>query len=263
MLNLIPGVLGAVTSLIGGNKAAKSQEKANAQNAALQREFAQNSIQWRVADARAAGIHPVFAMGASTSSASPSFQSVGDRGISAMGQDVSRALGSMTGRNERNAIQALSLERAGLENALLKVQIRNAERQGVPRVGQAVSGDEGLVPGQPDAPGNQGPVSVPLRRNFAQPGLKHVVRGVVPEVQFTKTRTGYAPVVSKNAKEGLEDMLLPELGWQIRNNIAPSFGANWTVPPYDPGKGREWRYHPVYQEYRSYSKKRPWDEYRR
>lgn len=38
-----------------------------AEEAKRQREFAQNSIQWRVADARAAGIHPLAALGAQVS----------------------------------------------------------------------------------------------------------------------------------------------------------------------------------------------------
>lgn len=40
-------------------------------NANLQREFAQNSIQWKVQDAIKAGIHPLAALGASGYSASP------------------------------------------------------------------------------------------------------------------------------------------------------------------------------------------------
>ena len=37
----------------------------------FQREFAQNSIQWRAADAKKAGVHPLAALGASTHSPSP------------------------------------------------------------------------------------------------------------------------------------------------------------------------------------------------
>ena len=38
-------------------------------NEALQREFAQNGIRWRAADARAAGLHPLAALGSSGASA--------------------------------------------------------------------------------------------------------------------------------------------------------------------------------------------------
>lgn len=40
-------------------------------NAELQKEFAQHGIRWKVADAKAAGLHPLYAVGASTSSAMP------------------------------------------------------------------------------------------------------------------------------------------------------------------------------------------------
>ena len=37
----------------------------------MQKEFAKNSIQWRAADARAAGLHPLAALGINPSSATP------------------------------------------------------------------------------------------------------------------------------------------------------------------------------------------------
>lgn len=47
------------------------QEKLFNQQLASQKEFAQNSIQWRVADAKKSGIHPLFALGANGSSYTP------------------------------------------------------------------------------------------------------------------------------------------------------------------------------------------------
>jgi len=82
---LAGALIGGGASLLGGIFGRKSQSSANAKNAALQREFAQNTIQWRVKDAQAAGISPLAALGASTSSAAPSY--VGD----GVGQAVSRA----------------------------------------------------------------------------------------------------------------------------------------------------------------------------
>lgn len=63
--------------------------------AARQREFAQMGIQWKVKDALAAGVHPLFALGASTTSYAPQSIGVEKSGIGSaladMGQDVSRA----------------------------------------------------------------------------------------------------------------------------------------------------------------------------
>lgn len=50
----------------------KNQSKINQQNLNAQKEFAQNSIQWRVNDAKAAGLHPLAALGANGTTYTPS-----------------------------------------------------------------------------------------------------------------------------------------------------------------------------------------------
>lgn len=62
--NLVGGVLTNNTNL-------EQQRTHFNRNLSLQREFAQNSIQWRVNDAKAAGIHPLYALGAQGSSYTP------------------------------------------------------------------------------------------------------------------------------------------------------------------------------------------------
>lgn len=57
-------------SLFGGSTGPSASEQFS-WNANLQREFAQNSIQWKVQDAIKAGLHPLAALGASGYSASP------------------------------------------------------------------------------------------------------------------------------------------------------------------------------------------------
>lgn len=58
-------------SLFGGTDTGPSALEQFAWNANLQKEFAQNSIQWKVQDAMKAGLHPLAALGASGYSASP------------------------------------------------------------------------------------------------------------------------------------------------------------------------------------------------
>jgi uncharacterized protein YnzC (UPF0291/DUF896 family) len=55
-------------SLIGGIVNAGAQRDTNAANVAMQKEFAQKGIQWKVNDAKAAGVHPLAALGAQTHS---------------------------------------------------------------------------------------------------------------------------------------------------------------------------------------------------
>lgn len=118
MLGSLLGLGGSIIGKIFDNNAADDQAK-------LQKEFAQNSIQWKVADATKAGLHPLAALGANTMSYSP--QQVGGMAetLGNAGQNIGRAISATTNGTERMTGQmaALQLERAGLENDLLRSQI--------------------------------------------------------------------------------------------------------------------------------------------
>lgn len=119
--------IAAGASLLGGWLGKESQEKQQQQNQALQKEFAQSSIQWKVADAKKAGIHPLYALG--SPSISPAVSVQNDpmaAGIANAGQDISRAMlatGSQETRQVSGAMQTLALERASLQNEVLKTQL--------------------------------------------------------------------------------------------------------------------------------------------
>lgn len=124
--------------LLGGflnRNAAKKQDELNYKR---QKEFAQKGIQWKSADALKAGIHPIYAMGGSTASFSPS--AVGDTSLgdslSRMGQSVGRAAAAgMTGEGRatafESAVQDLTVKKMGLENELLASQIRTINQPGL------------------------------------------------------------------------------------------------------------------------------------
>lgn len=159
---MIPALIGAASGLLGGllNKSSadssrRSQEAMAAQNIALQREFAQQGIRWRVEDARAAGIHPLFALGAQTHSFSPvsvgssADTSMGDA-IASAGQNIGRAASAALTSDERAkvaAADALSLEKAGLENELLRTQIGSLRQKMVGNP-PAMPGSSAVIPGQ-------------------------------------------------------------------------------------------------------------------
>lgn len=132
--------IGAAANVIGGLFGRDAQKDANAANAAaaaqnikMQKEFAQKGIRWRVEDAREAGIHPLYALGAQTASFSPvNVGAVAETGLASgianAGQDISRAVNATRTQPERDAavsktIQDLQLTKAGLENELLASQI--------------------------------------------------------------------------------------------------------------------------------------------
>lgn len=146
-------LISAGTSLLGGLLGRKSQNKMADKQAALQKEFAQSGIQWRVEDAKKAGIHPLYALGAQTASFSP--VSVGDPlggAFSDMGQHLGRAVDAMGTREERavgKVLQHLQLERAGLENDLLRTQIASEKARKIGMLGPALPGDTTGQPGEP------------------------------------------------------------------------------------------------------------------
>lgn len=135
---MIGELIGGGMKLLGGILGDKSQEKMAAQNIAHQREFAQSGIQWKVADAKKAGIHPLYALGASTHSFAP--VSVGTPladAVGSMGQDIGRAVNAVLPKEDRQtafqkSVEALSLEKLGLENQLLASKIRTINQAGSP-----------------------------------------------------------------------------------------------------------------------------------
>lgn len=265
---MIGPLIAAGASLASGLLARDAQKDANAtaqanadRNIALQREFAQSGIQWKVADARKAGIHPLFALGASTTSFAP--VSVGTvpetgiaSGVAAMGQDVGRAINSTRSATDRvgavtQAAQSLQLENMGLQNQLLASQIRK-----INQVGPAMptAGDNYIVDGQGET---VLPKDKPLERIISAPGQPQSEHAAIPDVGWARTATGWAPVPSKDVKERIEDMNIQEFMWTLRNNVSSTLGGG-TPPPFPPPEGFIWAYHPLRQEWQlADTKKKP------
>lgn len=141
-----------------------------ARNEALQREFATHGLRWKVADAKEAGIHPMFAMGAPVASYTPSvanYNPVSSGGMSvpdfgALGQNIERAINAGSTQQERmeklheaRHMASLQTERAELENTYIKAQIARTmsqigppfPRPGTSSAGGGVSGDAVTVQG--------------------------------------------------------------------------------------------------------------------
>lgn len=76
ILNPIGSLINAGMSTYNTKKTNEANERIAEQNRQMQREFAQNSIQWKVNDAKAAGLHPLSAIGAQGTSYTPVHQDV-------------------------------------------------------------------------------------------------------------------------------------------------------------------------------------------
>lgn len=141
---------GVVDGLLGSDSDKKNQQAAQAhadaqraEDIALQREFAQNSIQWRVEDAKKAGLHPLAALGVSGYQYTPvggtTFsRNTRDLGIgnalSSMGQSIDRAREAGMTRAQREKAEAFSdeynvlqLRHAELQNTALELEIASRE----------------------------------------------------------------------------------------------------------------------------------------
>lgn len=259
MLDAIISAAGNIAGGILGSQSANKDRK-------LQKEFAQNSIRWKVDDAKAAGLHPLAALGAQTTSYAP--VSVGGpsiaSGLSAAGQDISRAVNATRTGGERataytKTVQDLTLSRMGLENELLASQIAKINQAGVPPPMPSQS-DRYLIDGQAQS----GLVKTsPLARQSSAPGVPSQEAGAVPEVGFTRGPTGWAPAMSKDAKDRLEEDELGILGWNLRNRFAPMFGSrdSWHPPAIKLKENEYWYFNPLTQVYEKKlkSKSRWWN----
>lgn len=194
------GALGLAGDLIAGNQQRKWQEGQNnaqreldRQQMEMQREFAQKGIQWKVEDAKAAGLHPLAALGAAGAGYNPVtsiMQNSYDPGkpyanmAERMGQNIQRAVQATQTPQERQIVQ-LDIERKKKENDLIQTQIDNAKWE--------------------------------LRKNLGSPGIpKGYQYFVNPNGSISMERS----TELANSQSG--DLFAPIL-WNVKNKLATSF----------------------------------------
>lgn len=149
---MLGSLIGAGASIIGGLLGKKSAEEQAAKQAALQKQFAQEGIQWKVEDAKKAGVHPLYALGASTHSYSPIAISDPLPGaISEAGNTIGRGIhASMSGgdRAASKVLQDLNIERARLENDRLKLDLVASQNKLLTQPGTGPGVPTGGVPSE-------------------------------------------------------------------------------------------------------------------
>lgn len=249
-------LLGIGADLIGGKMSSDSVQSANSQNQALQYDLAKNGIRYRVADAKAAGLHPLFAMGAPAFNASPSH--IADTGMaqafSNIGQNLGRSINATRTADERaQALMDLQLEGAQLDNDIKRSQIalnRASINPPMP-VPDAVHAARSPAPGITASQGDVRVRNLPLERITPEARNRGKEASYVPDIGFSRTvRGGLAPVPSLDVKQRIEDTFIPDLQWSLRNfhlrapqEIHPSkFGMK-------PPRGHAWSWNPLYQEW--------------
>lgn len=197
-------------------------------------EFAKFGVRWRVEDARAAGIHPLAALGAQIHQAPqlPVFSESGSESapfgeLFRSGQDIMRAVMASAPNSQREeTLFHLAVQRGELENALLASQLMKAQGQ----LGPPMPESAGYAP-QPHKP-------------VVTSGGKGVDPGVVNAISYELSPDGkFAAIVpSKDVKERIEDSFWPELRWDIQHQLLPFIGMG-NIPPkpgFPPPRGHEW-----------------------
>ncbi|WP_302553331.1 hypothetical protein [uncultured Bilophila sp.] len=268
----IGSAIGAVGSIAGGLIGANSAQNVAGLNYEAQKEFAQNGIRWKVEDAKRAGIHPLYALGASTQGYSPSGGYTGDYGIADaaahLGQGFERAQQAKMTKEERekqdvrDAIQDMAaLEDLQQKRRMNDAQIRlanseifrnfalstNALRKtGLPPALPGGSG--GVIAGQGEsyATGQTTPEISEVVTSVA--GLPSVQAGSPPDTRFYKTGTGRAPLPTQESGDSMDAAVGAGLQWSFRNNLLP-YLANF-LPIDDPHRRDGEYYDLMFGEYR-------------
>ena len=249
-------------------EAQQREGELRAEDLANQKEFAQNGLRWKVEDARRAGIHPLYALGGSSASySSPSISSGGgdysnDSGGYAdaafsMGQNITRAISqTRTGEERQMAQLQLANAKADLDGRTIDNQIKASQLRNL-QTGPAFPGSDNFMPGQGDSRINMKPGSVVM----SKPGHPNQQAGNVTDVGFARTETGLVPVPSVDVKERIEDQIVPETMWALRNYIMPNINRSNAPPKSELPKGAdEWRWSPFKQEWQPNDSQK-WDWY--
>lgn len=242
---MLGALIGAATSVAGGllnNKAQKDANRANEAAAlrqeALQKEFAQSGIQWKVQDAEKAGIHPLYALGANTTSYQPTNVGGGAADFSFLG-DAGQNIGRAINATRSTPAQALALqatktqiEGLQLDNELKRTQLASA---------LALANQTGPTPGMPELltrqgiPGQSGTIEGPSldvskKISPTASGAQNIEMGSNPELLLGKTRSGYAPQVPQGLSESFEQDRIGYWQWYIRNKLFGDPGAMKSIP---------------------------------
>lgn len=195
-------LLGAGANILGGifgqqNNQANidAQKQINAQNIALQKEFAQSGLLWKAEDAvnaeNATGINKLAMIGAPTSSFSnlvaPQSENVMGKAVSAAGQDLSRAA---------EALAPETIRRATLENDLLEAKIANVRSD---TISNQAAASRTAIKAQPAQP-------APLFMTV--PGR----RGEPVEIINPKYATSFQTPASWPTQAGIALSSIPEMG---------------------------------------------------
>ena len=254
----IGAAVGGIAGLIGSRQYQANASRLNELNYQHQKEFAQNGIRWKVVDAKAAGLHPLAALGASTAQYTPA-TALGDSPdwsfLADVGQSIGRAVDAKRTQQERveqqqkqDAAFALKAENQKAENDLIRAQTASIQQDMVLRQAKAaeqavrtqqqvpampsLGRDGSVIAGQGDATSPAGIEAKPAEIVVNDPQTRTAEAGSHPDKRWLRTSTGgYQPVRSEAAQNALEDDIVGSFRYDMRNGLANMANSQDNAPP--------------------------------
>lgn len=101
-----PALVGGALSALGGSNQQREARRQADLNYERQKEFAQHGLRWKVEDAKAAGLHPLFGIGGTGAAFASNPIHVGDNHLAQTGQNLARAASTLLDPSERQLRQA-------------------------------------------------------------------------------------------------------------------------------------------------------------
>lgn len=201
---------------VGGQNGWSSRDQYY-QNLADMRENYMHAVEWRVDDARRAGINPLAALGYSGMSSTP--QVVGDFG-SNFGQDLSGAVHRASDSVQRlngydDKLDKLKLENAGLQNDLLRSQIAKLNSTQSPPLPTAT--DFYNIEGQTGS----GIKVLPVRSSASAPTDQSRDYGAINDFSLVKTGHGTFAIAPSETIAPRVQNFPEDLLWSVRNRLIP------------------------------------------
>lgn len=256
---MLDALISAGANLLGGLFNRNSQEDFNRQqmalaqqNMAMQKEFAQHGISWKVDDAKSAGLHPLAALGAQTSSFSPvtAGGEASKMDFGSLGQDLSRAAKAMSTAEQRRLVdeekeRKLDLEAKSLDNDLKRSTLgsrvlstsRNGGQLGPPMPSPDMPGNwVTMVSGGPRRAADVAVADDDMKSKAAStPGVREVnLWGIYPFKTNPNVATGQ-DLEDLGGEYGGGVMSLPNIPahmiWDLYNNKYPAYKKRYPKPP--------------------------------
>lgn len=248
------GALGGLAqSGINALQASKDRELAS-QQYNHQKEFAQNSIQWRVNDAKKAGIHPLYALGSQGISYAPSsFSSMPDTSLSDAGNAVGSAVAGFAGQKQAKELH--ELQKASLIEDIRGKQLANEmSSKELMKMGQTGASHSTLL--QSNLAGQASPVTQSGATKTTSKGLVGTGIGeILPGYEVVERANGHFALFPKQgttAGESYSDGTMAKVSHRLNlsteiADITKSVNARSKVKyePYWNWTDMSWNWRPV------------------